>query len=192
METLLQLPTTHIAMHSNSQGGYRIVKSGLQNINGLTGDRNGRFFMNHVNAWVSVFDHDQQGNVTLVQKIKLGHASDNPSYSAETGELIVSGFPRALELAEFATHPHEATAASVVTRIDLSHLGSKFFGGGSSNVVQPPLDEFFLDPGTGTANMTTTTVVDKAGDAWYLTSVFGYSVVKCSGYSNTYETTTTL
>lgn len=192
LETMIQLPTTSIAMHSNAQGGYRIVKSGLQNINGITGDRKSTFYMNHVNAWMSVYSYDESnGNVTFVQGVKLGHASDNPSYSAETGEVIVSGFPRALELADFAQHPHETPAASVLTRINVEHLGSKFFGegsGGKSNVVQPPLDEFFLDPGTGVMNMSTTAVVDKQGDAWYMTSVFGMAVVKCTGYAATYQT----
>lgn len=187
LETILQFSTTHLAVHSDAYGGYRTVKRGLQNVNGLTGDRKGRLFMNHVNAQVSVLDYESTGNVTLVQTFRLGHSCDNPSYSAETNELILSGFPAALELAAFAREPHVRTASSILTRVNLDHLGSSFYGGGKSNVVQPPLDEFFMDPGTGVMNMSTTAVVDKKTDSWYMTSVFGFAVVKCTGYSNTYQ-----
>lgn len=185
LETMLQLPTTHLALHSNSQNGYRIVHNHLQNINGLAGDRKGRLFMNHVNAGLSIYNYDDEGKVTLSQHVKIAHGIDNPSYSEETNELILAGFPRVLELGDFAKRPGDLPAASSLTRINLEHIDPKFFGG-EGNVVSPPLDEFFLDPSTGVMNMSTTAVVDKQGDAWYMTSAFGQAVVKCRGYSKTY------
>lgn len=187
LESFLQLPTTSLALHSNSQGGYRFVKKYLVNINGLAGDRKGRFFMNHVNAGVSVYDYDREGNVTLVQHLRTGHCVDNPSYSQETNELILSGFPNVRELPDFVQSPYERVAATALTRINLDHFGQKSSDSKNAGAMTTPaLDEFFLDPSTGVMNMSTTAVVDKKGDAWYMTGAFGQAVVKCTGYSQTY------
>lgn len=183
LESILQLPTTSLALHSNSQSGYRIVQNNLININGLAGDRAGRFFMNHVSAAFSVYNYDHTGNVTLAQHFRTGHCVDNPSFSEETNEIILSGFPNAVELAEFAKRPHELAAGSILTRINLDHLAKTATG---TSTAIPPLDEFFLDPGTGVMNMSTTAVVDKQGDSWYMTGAFSHAVVKCTGYSQTY------
>ena len=192
LETMLQLPTTHVAVHGNSLGGFKLAKNFLDNVNGLAGDRKGTLFLNHVNAKVSVLKYKPDGNLTLSQTIYVKHAIDNPTYSSETNELIVSGFPTALELEEFTKHPHEVASASAASRINLDEIGSKFFGGEgqASNIAQPAVTEFFLDPGTGVMNMSTSVVVDKVGDAWYMTSVFGFAVVKCTGYAKTYQTVT--
>lgn len=187
LETMLQFPTTHISVHSNKAGGYRKVKGGMQNLNGMAGDRKGRFFVNQVNAHVAVFDYQSNGDVKLVHTFKTKHAIDNPSYSFETNELILSGFPAALELSNFARQPDKLPAASALTRVRLNHVGPRLYSGKTkAEVRQPVLDEFFHDPGMGVMNMSTTAVVDKQGDAWYMTSVFGQSVVKCTGYSGTY------
>lgn len=185
---MMQLPTTHLSVHSNSHGGYRKVIGGLQNLNGITGDRKGRIFVNHVNAQVSVFDYQLDGTVELVHNFKISHGIDNPYYSEETQELLVSGFPRALELKEFAMHPDKLTAASGVTRVKAKHIGPQLYTGKTTpETRQPVLDEFFHDPGMGVMNMSTTTVVDVKTDAWYMTSLFSLSVVKCTGYSKTYQ-----
>lgn len=184
LETLLQFPTTHIAAHSNARNGYRIIASGLQCVNGLTGDRKDKMFVNHVNAHISVYHYQKSGNLTLTQSITVNHGIDNPSYSVETHELIVPGFPAVQELGAFAKRPHELATTAIVTRINLDHVNSD--PAEMQNTVQPSLDEFFLEPGTGLMNMSTTAIVDKKGDAWYMTSAFGTAVVKCTGYANTY------
>lgn len=185
LETLLQFPTTHVAVHSNAHAGYRIAAAGLQCANGLTGDRKDTLFLNHVNARVSVYKYQNNGNLTFERSIVINHGIDNPSYSFETNELIVPGFPAVQELGNFAKRPHELATTSIVSRISMDHIISDSFNNGEGT-PQPPVDEFFLDTGTGLMNMSTTAVVDKEGDAWYMTSAFGTAIVKCTGYSDTY------
>lgn len=45
LELILQLPTTSIAMHSNSAHGYKIVQKSMKGINGITGDRKGKIYV---------------------------------------------------------------------------------------------------------------------------------------------------
>ncbi|ORY86963.1 hypothetical protein BCR37DRAFT_343068 [Protomyces lactucae-debilis] len=185
IETMAQLPTTHIAVHSNKAGGYRIVAKGLACLNGIAGDRKGRLFANQVNANVIVFDYETSGNLTGVQIIKVPHVVDNPTYSEETGELLLSGFPKALVLADFAKDTTgEKRAPTSSSRIKLSDI-VKADAQTKSPVKQPFVDEWFVDPGLGLIDMGTTVVVDAKHDNWYMMGVFTKGVTRCTGYSKT-------
>jgi hypothetical protein len=186
VETMAQLPTTHIAVHSNKAGGYRIAAKGLACLNGLAGDRKGRLFANQVNAHVMVYDYEKGGNLTGVQIIKVPHVVDNPTYCEETGELLVSGFPKALVLADFAKDTTgEKRAPTSISRIKLADIVKADLAT-KSPVKQPAVDEWFIDSGLGLIDMGTTVVVDAKHDAWYMMGVFTNGVTRCTGYSKTY------
>ncbi|BFZ53689.1 hypothetical protein PYCC9005_000719 [Savitreella phatthalungensis] len=186
IETMLQLPTTSLGFHA--QGNFKIAARLISNANGVQGDRRGNMVVNSVFSYASLYQYQPDGTVNDVQVIKVKHGIDNPFWSAETKEIFFAGFPRAGELEAFAKDFDRKTAASAVSRVKLESLlpWAPTTEPGEikkEDIPKPLVDEVFLDPGTGLANMTTAVALDAHRDQLYLTSVFGRALVRCDGFS---------